>query len=57
MSPRLSGSPTRRFQRLAPPNWGLGVAGLFHFASMKVKGIDSRMSAEGISLLFSATYN
>jgi hypothetical protein len=39
-------------------NWGLGFAGMFHAASMKVKNVDdTRMSAVGISILFSATYN
>jgi hypothetical protein len=39
-------------------NWGLGVAGVLHVApSLKVQSIDARMSAEGISILFSATYN
>jgi len=38
-------------------NWGLGVAALLHVASMKVKSVDTRMTAEGISILFSATYN
>lgn len=42
----------------ASPNWGVGVAGMFHFASMTVKNAnDTRMTAEGISILFSATYN
>jgi hypothetical protein len=38
-------------------NWGLGVAALFHVASMKVKYVDTRMSATALSFLFSATYN
>jgi hypothetical protein len=38
-------------------NWGLGVAGLFHLASMKMKDMDTRMTATAFSVLFSATYN
>lgn len=38
-------------------NWGLGFAGLFHLASMKMKNVDTRMSAAALSILFSATYN
>ena len=38
-------------------NWGLGVAGLLHVASMRMMGDDSRMTATALSLLFSATYN
>jgi hypothetical protein len=38
-------------------NWGLGVAGLLHVASMKMQSMDARMTAEGVSILFSATYN
>jgi hypothetical protein len=38
-------------------NWGLGVAGLLHLASMKNKDVDTRTTAEAISILFSATYN
>lgn len=39
------------------PNWGLGVAGALHVASMRMQSVDARMTAEGISILFSATYN
>lgn len=38
-------------------DWGLGVAGLVHLASMKMKYVDSRMTATAISVLFSATFN
>jgi hypothetical protein len=39
-------------------NWGLGVAGVVHVApSLKMQNIDARMTAEGVSILFSATYN
>ena len=38
-------------------NWGLGVAGMLHLASRKVNGDASRMTALGLALLFSATYN
>ena len=38
-------------------DWGLGVAGLLHLASMKMKYVDTRMTATGLSVLFSATYN
>jgi hypothetical protein len=38
-------------------NWGLGAATMLHFASMKLKNYDGRMTATGISVLFSATYN
>jgi hypothetical protein len=38
-------------------NWGLGVAGMLHLASMKMKNYDSRATAEAISILFSATCN
>jgi hypothetical protein len=43
-------------------DWGLGVAGLLHLASMKTKEVVSgttndRMTATALSVLFSATYN
>jgi hypothetical protein len=38
-------------------NWGLGVAGLLHVASMKMKDVDTRMTATAFSVLFSATCN
>jgi hypothetical protein len=38
-------------------NWGLGIAGMFQIASMKMKDYDDRMSAFATSVLFSATYN
>jgi len=38
-------------------NWGLGAAALARFASMAMKDYDARMTATGISLLFSATFN
>jgi hypothetical protein len=38
-------------------NWGLGVAGIFHLASMKITNDDSRVTAEALSLVLSATYN
>lgn len=42
-------------------DWGLGLAGQLHLASMKTKpqdaGTDDRMTATALSLLFSATYN
>jgi len=38
-------------------NWGIGVATMLQFASMKMRDYDARMTATGISLLFSATYN
>jgi hypothetical protein len=38
-------------------NWGLGAAAMFRYASMKMADYDTRMSATGISVLFSATYN
>jgi hypothetical protein len=38
-------------------NWGLGVAGIVHLASMKSTNEDSRVTAETLSLVLSATYN
>jgi hypothetical protein len=38
-------------------DWGLGVAGLLHVASMKLRDVDTRMTATALSVLFSATYN
>jgi hypothetical protein len=38
-------------------DWGLGVSGLLHLASMKMKYVDTRMTATAVSILFSATYN
>jgi hypothetical protein len=38
-------------------NWGLGVAGIVHVASMKLTDSDARATAEALSLVFSATYN
>jgi hypothetical protein len=38
-------------------NWGLGLAGIVHVASMKVTNDDSRATAGALSLLLSATYN
>jgi hypothetical protein len=38
-------------------NWGLGVAGIGYLASMKITNGDSRVTAEALSLVLSATYN
>jgi len=38
-------------------DWGLGVAGIAYLASMKVTNDDSRVTAEAVSLVLSATYN
>jgi hypothetical protein len=38
-------------------NWGLGVAGIVYLASMKTTYADSRVTAEALSLVLSATYN
>ena len=38
-------------------NWGLGVAGIVYLASMKRTNVDSRVTAEALSLVLSATYN
>ena len=38
-------------------NWGLGVAGYLHLASMKMKNDDTKMTASAVGVLFSATYN
>jgi hypothetical protein len=38
-------------------NWGLGVAGIVHVASMKLPNTASRATAEALSLVLSATYN
>ena len=38
-------------------NWGLGVAGIVHIASMKLPNTDSRATADALSLVLSATYN
>jgi hypothetical protein len=38
-------------------DWGLGIAGMLHLASMKMKIVDSTMTAAAFSILFSATYN
>ena len=38
-------------------NWGLGVAGIVHLASMKLTDGDTRAVAEALSLVLSATYN
>jgi hypothetical protein len=40
-------------------DWGIGLAGQLHLASMSdnVQGYDTRMTAAAFSLLFSATYN
>jgi hypothetical protein len=38
-------------------NWGLGAAFQFHFASMKNKDVDARITALGFGALFTATYN
>ena len=39
------------------PDWGIGIAGQFHIASMYHPTFDTRMRASAFSLLFSATYN
>ena len=39
------------------PDWGIGIAGQFHAASMNDPSYDTRMRALALSLLFSATYN
>jgi hypothetical protein len=39
------------------PNWGIGIAGQFHIASMYDPTYDTRMRATAFSVLFSATYN
>jgi hypothetical protein len=41
----------------ASGNWGFGVAGLFHGASMKMTLPDTRILVTAFSILFSATYN
>ena len=41
----------------ASDNWGLGVAGLFHGASMKMTLPNTRIFVAALSILFSATYN
>jgi len=38
-------------------NWGMGVAGIVHIASMKLPSPASRATAEALSLVLSATYN
>ena len=38
-------------------DWGLGIAGMLHLASMKMKNVDSTMTATAFSVVFSATYN
>jgi hypothetical protein len=40
-------------------DWGIGIAGQFHIASMgdNVAGYDTRLRAAAFSMLFSATYN
>jgi hypothetical protein len=38
-------------------NWGLGVAGQLHVASMKLKDLDARVTAAEVSLLGTATFN
>jgi hypothetical protein len=38
-------------------NWGLGLAGIVHVASMKVTNDESRATAGALSLVLSATYN
>jgi len=38
-------------------NWGLGVAGIVHLASMKLPNTAPRATAEALSLVLSATYN
>ena len=38
-------------------NWGLGIAGIAYVASMKITNEDSRVTAEALSLVLSATYN
>ena len=38
-------------------DWGIGIAGQFHAASMNDPSYDTRMRALALSLLFSATYN
>jgi hypothetical protein len=38
-------------------DWGIGLAGQLHLASMRDSGVDARMTAAAFSLLFSATYN
>ena len=39
------------------PDWGIGIAGQFHVASMNDPSYDSRMRTVVFSMLFSATYN
>ena len=39
------------------PDWGIGIAGQVHIASMEDPTVRARMRASVISLLFSATYN
>jgi hypothetical protein len=38
-------------------DWGIGIAGQFHIATMHDPSYDARMRASAFSLLFSATYN
>lgn len=38
-------------------DWGLGIAGQLHVASMRDPNFDTRMRATAFSMLFSATYN
>lgn len=38
-------------------DWGIGLAGQLHLASMRDSGADTRMTAAAFSLLFSATFN
>ncbi|HEX7509005.1 MAG TPA: hypothetical protein VF550_19685 [Polyangia bacterium] len=39
------------------PDWGIGIAGQFHIATMRDPTYDTRMRATAFSILFSATYN
>jgi len=39
------------------PDWGIGIAGQFHIATMGDPTVDARMRASVFSMLFSATYN
>lgn len=41
----------------ASANWGLGVAGIVHLASMSATTEDARVTARALSLVLSATYN
>jgi len=53
----VGGSGTIGQEWWVSTDWGIGLAGQFTYASMKVGGVDARWSSYAASLLFSATYN